>query len=172
MNRFETSPNHLFPQKRSFHMTDESNFTVVGNRPTLENWELLKLNCACSTCKYNMPCILFSVVYECKPLPNECNINWPMLEHWELLKLNYPCSTCKYNMPCIHFLWYIIANLYHRTAGFPIVGGGAWGRCSPIQQFFLTLPPWGTPNLKMKPPPHLKNKPPIEMWSTLPWNDS
>ena len=38
-------------------MTDESNFTVVGNRPTLENWELLKLNYACSTCKCNMPCI-------------------------------------------------------------------------------------------------------------------
>ena len=46
VNRFETSPNHLFPQKISFHMTNESNFTVVGNRPTLEKWELLLLNYA------------------------------------------------------------------------------------------------------------------------------
>ena len=44
-------------------MTDESSFTVVGNRPTLENWEPLKFNYACSTCKCNMPCTLFSMVY-------------------------------------------------------------------------------------------------------------
>ena len=69
VNRFETSPNYLLPQKRFFHMTDESNFTVVGYRPTLENWELLKLNYAFSTCKCNMPCRLFSVVHQCKPLP-------------------------------------------------------------------------------------------------------
>ena len=55
-------------------MTDESNFTMIGNRPTLKNGDLLKFNYACSTCKCNMPCRLFSVVYQCKPLVLGCNI--------------------------------------------------------------------------------------------------
>ena len=67
---------------------------------TLKNWDLLKFNYACSTCKCNMTCILSSMVYQCKPLPQECNINLPTLENWELLKLNYACSICKCNMPC------------------------------------------------------------------------
>ena len=43
-----------------------------------------------------------------------------------------------------------------------------------ILQFFLTPPPIKTnaPHLKIK-SPHLKNNPPppIETWSTFPWND-
>ena len=56
-------------------------------------------------------------------------------------------------------------------------GGGGMG--GPSYDFFWKsppskpMPPMGcTPHLKMK-LPHLKNTPPpIETWSTLPWNDS
>ena len=71
-------------------------------------------------------------------------------------------------------VWLLFFSAY--STGFPIVGG-----CPPSNNFFrkppsfkTNAPQWGThPPLKNEPPPlHLKNKLPIETWSTLPWNDS
>ena len=76
MNRFETSSNHLFPQKRSFHMTDESNFTVVGNidqrwKPGATQVKLMLAPHVSAICPVD-----FSVVYQCKPLHRSAILHW------------------------------------------------------------------------------------------------
>ena len=57
LHRSETSSSYLFTQKQFFHTDDESNFTVVGNSSTLENWGATQVKL----------CII-SVVYHCKLL--------------------------------------------------------------------------------------------------------
>ena len=62
--RAETSPNYLFTQEKVFLMNNESNFTVVGNWLTKENWGAAQaVNHASSACKCNTPFRLLSVVY-------------------------------------------------------------------------------------------------------------
>ena len=97
VNRFKTSPNYLFPQKRSFHMTDESNFTVVGNRPTLENWELLKLNMLAPPVKAVCPVYLFLLYISA----NFCCKSAILIgQRWKTGSYSsYACFTCKCNMP-------------------------------------------------------------------------
>ena len=96
-------------------MTDESNFTMIGNRPTLENWELLKLNYACSACICNMSCILFpwyiseNLCCRSAILIDQC---WKSRSYSVKLCLLHLNAIC----PADFFLWYISENLCHRSA--------------------------------------------------------
>ena len=73
-----------------------------------------------------------------------------------------------------HYIFSIYTpKKFQVLTGFPIVGR-AWGGCPPYPTIFLKTPPSNLMPLHGAPPAPLKNEAthPIEMWSTLPWNDS